>query len=244
MLEIPDLNRIIQWKAKEKDLEMDTWGLEYKILRGGGFMEGRQDGLTQGLEGLNLALPGLVSNGAVRRPDGAAGSCFVAEREKASGNVWAPTGDRLGGRQGFGEMAQGEVFVGIDSGGEAVQGLESGNDGGAFRIGRMPWRSLVKSFDRSRWSFRRFPRPFFQMGVEGESSLMGRKSAKRPTTRRSQGRPGEPSAHGTSTGNQPRSAIHGSETDTIVTVGLVQEGPAGQFPVPGVFSLETDEKES
>ncbi len=68
--------------------------------------------------------------------------------------------------------------------------------------------------------------------VEMASVPKGRKSAIRPSTRRSQRRPGEPLAPSTSTGERPRSAIHGSETHTFVTDGLVQPGPFGQIPVP------------
>jgi len=104
---------------------------------------------------------------------------------------------------------------------------------------RSPWRwqfDLAGNFRfAERFSRRNGESCFrtFGAGVEIAAVLKGRESAKRPNTRRSQGRSGETSARCTSTGKQPRSAIHGSETDTLVTDGLVQAGPFDQVPGPG-----------
>lgn len=102
---------------------------------------------------------------------------------------------------------------------------------------RWIWQfDLAGDFGFAGWFFRRCGKACFRpfgAGVEIAAVLKGRKSAKRPNARRSQGRLGEPSARCTSTGKRPRSAIHGSETDTLVTGGLVQAGPFVQFPGPG-----------
>ena len=68
--------------------------------------------------------------------------------------------------------------------------------------------------------------------VEIAAVPKGRKSAKRPNARRSQGRPGEPLAPSTSTGKWPRSAIHESEVHTFVTGGVHPAWSLDQLPLP------------
>ena len=83
-----------------------------------------------------------------------------------------------------------------------------------LRSNNRPWTHGTEMYPfRRAWRWRR------------NRLSLGRKSAKRPDTRQSQGCPGEPLAPSSSTGKQPRSAIHGSESIAIVTEGLDQVGP-------------------
>jgi hypothetical protein len=130
----------------------------------------------------------------------------------------------------------GEVVADAAADCGSISGLMSEACGKSF--GDMVSRKfgLDRGFDRAEWFSRRLLVPSVQMRVavvETEAMLMGRESAKRPNTRRSQGRPGEPLARGTSTGKPPRSVIHASETETIVTAGLVKGGPFDLIPGPG-----------
>lgn len=141
----------------------------------------------------------------------------------------------IAGHRSVRKSAAGRVPGNLTAGGGDIRGLAPISASGSF-AGRWMWQfDLAGDLGLAGGARRRGKSCFRTSGavVEIAAVLKGRESAKRPNTRRSQGRPGEQLAWCTSTGKRPRSAIHGSETDTIVTDGLVQAGRFDQVPGSG-----------
>ena len=113
-----------------------------------------------------------------------------------------------------------------------TEAVSSGERGSVRQILMGCVESMIKSNNRL-WNHGTEIYPFRRAWRWRRNRLsLGRKSAKRPDTRQSQGCPGELLAPSSLTGKQPRSAIHGSESIAFVTAGLDQVGPQANLLIP------------